>query len=682
MQNIIKSLVAITLILNLSACCSDQKENSMNKTPAILTENMDNTIVPGDDFFKYVNGSWMDSNEIPAEYSQYGAFTELYENNQEQLKSLIEEVSKNTDIAQGSVAQKIRDLYNSGMDTVSIEEAGINAIADELFEISKLSTIAEVQNYIAKMHRTGISPLFYFYAEADQENSSMTIANIYQGGLGLPDVDYYINNDESSTKLRADYKDHLTKMFILKGDDEENAQNEASVVINIETELAKVSKSRLERRDPNANFNKMGVSELTDISPDFNWNSYFANLGLSSPGDINVAQPDFFAGVSKLMTNTSVEDWKVYLTWNILDSYASYLNSDIVNQNFEFYGKVLSGTQEIQPRWKRVLSNTSGRLGEAIGQLYVEKYFPEESKQRMLELVENLRISFADRIQNLDWMSEETKKKALEKLERITVKIGYPDVWKDYTALKIVPDNYAQNVRNSKEFEFKFDINKVGKPVDKNEWGMTPQTVNAYYNPSANEIVFPAAILQPPFFNKDADDAVNYGAIGVVIGHEMTHGFDDQGRKYDKEGNLNDWWTEEDAVLFEKKTALLVEQYNNYKILDTLNVDGNLTLGENIADVGGLNIAYNALQKSYNGNIPAAIDGLSSDQRFFIGYAQVWRQNIRDKELMRRLKVDVHSPGDARVNIPPFNLDVFVNAFDVKEDNELFIPVVSRANIW
>jgi putative endopeptidase len=680
----IYSIIIITVIVTslLSACCNHQKENSMEKTPAILISNMDNTITPGNNFFEFVNGKWMKDNDIPAEYSQYGAFTELFENNQKQLRSLVEEVSGKNDIEQGSVAQKIRDLYNSGMDSLAIENAGIEPLSSELKEISNLSTKEDIQNYIAKMHKAGINPVFYFFSEADQENSSMNIANIYQGGLGLPDVDYYINDDEGSKKLRDDYKNHLTKMFLLTDANETTSEKNALGVLNIETKLAEVSKSRLERRDPNANFNKMSVDKLSSIAPGLNWTDYFEGIGLNNPEMINVAQPDFFTGVGNLLNTADVEDWKAYLSWNLIDSYANYLNSDFVNQNFEFYGKVLSGTQEIQPRWKRVLNNTSSRLGEAIGQLYVEKYFPAESKQRMLVLVENLRESFADRIKNLDWMSDDTKKKALEKLELITVKIGYPDVWKNYSTLEIVPGSYMQNVRNSREFEFLFDINKIGKPVDKNEWGMTPQTVNAYYNPSANEIVFPAAILQPPFFNKDADDAVNYGAIGVVIGHEMTHGFDDQGRKYDKDGNLNDWWTEEDAKLFEEKTKLLVDQFNNYTILDTLHVDGLLTLGENIADVGGLNISYNALIKAYNGVTPEPIEGFTSDQRFFIGYAQVWRQNIRDKELMRRLKVDVHSPGDARVNVPPFNLDVFVTAFNVEEDDNLFIPSEKRASIW
>jgi len=671
----------LLLIISVAHKQSD-KEKSMEKTKAISTENMNTGIRPGNNFFEYVNGNWMANNPIPAEYSQYGAFTILYENNQKLLKQLITAVSEQTNIENGSVNQKIRDLYNSGMDTTAIEEAGINAIEAELEAINNLSSIEDVQSYIAQMHKSGISPLFYVFSGADQQNSSMTIANLYQGGLGLPDVDYYLNDDESSKKLRADYLLHLKQMFILSGENEVDASDKSYVVLNMETQLAKVSKTRLERRDPNANFNKMNIEELSILSPDFDWALYFNEIGIENPGEINVSQPDFFKGISVVMANNIVDDWKTYLTWNVLDSYANYLSDDFVNQNFEFFGKTLSGTQEIQPRWKRVLNNTSGRLGEAIGQLYVEKYFPPESKERMLILVENLRLSFADRIDGLDWMSEETKVKALEKLNTITVKVGYPDTWKDYTDLIIVPNSYVQNVRNSREFEFNFDINKIGKPVDKSEWGMTPQTVNAYYNPSYNEIVFPAAILQPPFFNKDADDAVNYGAIGVVIGHEMTHGFDDQGRKYDKEGNLNDWWNEKDAELFKEKTNLLVNQYDNYSVLDTLSVDGELTLGENIADLGGLNISYNALQKAYNGNIPDPIDGFTADQRFFMGYAQVWRQNIRDKALLQRLKTDVHSPGDARVNIPPFNLDVFIEAFGISENDSLYIPVKERAYIW
>ncbi len=681
-----KKLLILTLAIGFLGCVSScNNESTMKKapvTPAIDLANMDLDVLPGDDFFRYVNGTWMKNTEIPAEYSQYGAFTILYENNQKQLKALVEEVSADKSAAEGSVNQKIRDLYNSGMDTARINQLGVKAIENEIAEIDAIKTIEEVQQFIGRMHRKGEYPLFYVYSSADQSNSSMEIVNFYQGGIGLPDVSYYLSDDERSTELRAKYLDHLTKMFILKGDNPEIAKNNAETVLKVETAIAKNSKTRTELRDPVANFNKMDMKTLTTVSPNFDWAIYFNEIGLPEPGDINIGQKEFIAGLSQLTNDISVGEWKTYLMWNLLDNSADYLSDDFVNQNFEFFGKVLSGKQELQPRWKRVLNVTSGRLGEAIGQIYVEKYFPPQAKDRMVTLVENLRLAFGERIKNLDWMSEGTKAKALEKLATINVKVGYPDEWRDYSALKIVPDGYLQNARNSRAFEFDYNISKVGKPVDKKEWGMTPQTVNAYYNPSNNEIVFPAGILQPPFFNKDADDAVNYGAIGVVIGHEMTHGFDDQGRQYDKDGNLNDWWTAEDAERFAEKTAKLIDLYNNYTELDSLHVDGALTLGENIADLGGLSISYDALQKAYNGQIPQPVDGFTSDQRFYLGYGQIWRQNIRNEELMRRLKEDVHSPGDARVNVPPFNLDTFIAAFNIQPENRLFIPVENRAKIW
>ncbi len=681
-----KKLLIFTLAIGLLGCVSScNNESTMKKapvTPAIDLANMDLDVLPGDDFFRFVNGTWMKNTEIPAEYSQYGAFTILYENNQKQLKALVEEVSADKSAVEGSVNQKIRDLYNSGMDTARINQLGVKVIENEIAEIEAIKTIEQVQQFIGQMHRKGEYPLFYVYSSADQSNSSMEIVNFYQGGIGLPDVSYYLSDDERSAELRAKYLDHLTKMFILKGDNPEMAKSNAETVLKVETAIAKNSKTRTELRDPVANFNKMDLETLTTVSPNFDWALYFNEIGLPEPGDINIGQKEFIAGLSQLSKDISVDEWKTYLMWNLLDNSADYLSDDFVNQNFEFFGKVLSGKQELQPRWKRVLNVTSGRLGEAIGQIYVEKYFPPQAKDRMVTLVENLRLAFGERIKNLDWMSEETKAKALEKLATITVKVGYPDEWRDYSALKIVPDGYLQNARNSRAFEFDYNISKVGKPVDKKEWGMTPQTVNAYYNPSNNEIVFPAGILQPPFFNKDADDAVNYGAIGVVIGHEMTHGFDDQGRQYDKDGNLNDWWTAEDAERFAEKTAKLIDLYNNYTELDSLHVDGTLTLGENIADLGGLSISYDALQKAYNGQIPEPVDGFTSDQRFYLGYGQIWRQNIRNEELMRRLKEDVHSPGDARVNVPPFNLDTFIAAFNIQPENRLYIPVENRAKIW
>ena len=680
MKNSFYSLLALTLLFLITACQEVKQNKTMTK--AIDKANFNLNVKPGDNFFEYANGGWMKANPIPGEFSQYGAFTVIYEDNQKQLKSLVEEVSAETKTTPGSVNQKIRDFYNSGMDTARIEELGIKAIEPLLYEIAGLSSSDQLADQIARMHKSGIYPYFYVYADADQRNSSMEICNFHQGGLGLPDVDYYLNESESSQDLRKAYVDHVQKMFQLKGDNESLAASEAAVVLQIETELAKISKTRLELRDPVANYNKMNLAALVENAPGFDWQKYFNVLGLSDPGDMNVGQPNFMKGLGSILMEHNIDDQKIYLTWNLLRSSSNYLSNDFVTQNFEFYGKVLSGKQEMQARWKRVLSTTSGSLGEAIGQLYVEKYFPAESKERMEVLIENLRKSFADRIEKLDWMSEETKAKAQEKLAAITVKVGYPDKWKDYSKLEITPDNYFMNVVAAREFEFQRDLGKIGKPVDKGEWGMTPQTVNAYYNPTNNEIVFPAGILQPPFFNKDADDAVNYGAIGVVIGHEMTHGFDDKGRLYDKDGNLNDWWTEEDAAKFNEKIARLGLQYDQYSVLDSLHVDGNLTMGENIADLGGLNIAYNALLMAYHGEFPQDVDSLNYTQRFFIGYASIWRQNIRNEEMTRRLKEDVHSPGEARVNIPPFNMEEFVKAFGITPDDRLFVPKEKRAFIW
>ena len=670
----------LVLVSSFSAFAQSKDNKGMEK--AICKKNMDTAVKPGNNFYEYVNGGWIKEHPVPPEYSQYGAFTILYEQNQKKLRALIKKVSMEQEAPKGSIAQKIRDFYNSGMDTVTIEKMGIKPIEKELNKINNLASKKDVIAYMATMHRYGISPVFYFFTEADQRNSAMNIGNLYQGGLGLPDVDYYLNDDAASKKLREAYVNHLTKMFMLKGDDATQAAKDAKAVMALETKLAQVSFTRVEQRDPVKNYNKMSLDQLKETAPGYDWNLFFETLGLKNPGDINVGQVKFFKGVSKLMHETDLDTWKAYLTWNLLDASANYLSKDFVEQNFDFYGKTLSGQPKMQPRWKRVLNVVSGGLGEALGQLYVEQYFPSSSKERMVTLVNNLRTAFGQRIEKLDWMTNETKKKALEKLGAITVKIGYPDKWRDYTKLEIVPNSYFDNIIAVRTFNFNRDLNKIGKPVDKKEWGMTPQTVNAYYNPSNNEIVFPAAILQPPFFNPEADDAVNYGAIGVVIGHEMTHGFDDQGRQYDKDGNLNDWWTEADAKAFKEKTDKLVALYDNYVVLDSLHVNGKLTLGENIADLGGLNISYQAYQNSLNGKTPAPIDGLTSDQRFYMGFAQVWRQSIRPKAMAQRLKTDVHSPGEARVNIPPFNIDAFIKAFNVKEGDKLYIPKDKRAYIW
>jgi Predicted metalloendopeptidase len=612
---------------------------------------MDTTVKPGDNFYLYANGAWLKNHPIPDEYSRYGAFEVLDEANYKQLKTIMAEAVDNKNAAAGSVKQKIRDFYTTGMDTIKIEKDGLAPIKAQLDRIASIKTLEDLQTLIAGKHASGSYPLFYFFGSQDEKNSNMVIAQLNQGGLGLPDRDYYLSDDPRSKEIRTEYVKHMARMFGFMGRNETQSGESAAIVMQIETELAKISSTRLELRDPVANYNKTNLEGLQKMAPEFNWAAYFKGIGLTKTDEINVGQPKFIAGMAKILKTVPIAKWQTYLSWNVVNKAAPYLSSNVNKEHFAFFGTVLSGTTKQKPRWKRVLGETSSSLGEAVGQLYVEKYFPPQAKQRMIELVNNLKAALRERILNLPWMGDSTKKQAVAKLEKINVKVGYPDKWIDYSTLQIGTDSYYENMMNAKTFAAKRDMNKIGKPVDRTEWGMTPQTVNAYYNPNMNEIVFPAAILQPPFFFPDADDAVNYGAIGVVIGHEMSHGFDDQGRQYDKEGNLRDWWTAGDATKFGTQTKALAVHYDSYKLLDSLHVNGNLTLGENIADLGGVNIAYSALLKAMEGkDMNAKTDNFTSPQRFFLAYAQVWRNNIREKELMRRLKEDVHSPGEARIN--------------------------------
>jgi len=678
-KRILFATAGIIAFAFLSPGCKNQ-----SKTAKVIdAANMDTTVKAGDDFYAYANGNWMKKNPIPAEYSSYGAFEMLAEDNLKQLKTIFEEASKDKNAAKGSVNQKIRDFYNTGMDTVQIEKDGINPLKAELAQVDAFSSVADVQQMIISQHAAGNYPLFYLFSGTDDKNSNMVIAQTYQGGLGLPDRDYYLSNDARSREIREKYEKHVARMFELAGYNAELAAKEAAIVLKIETELAKISSSRLELRDPNANYNKTDVAGIQKIAPEMDWAAYFKGINLNAASEINIGQPKFMAGMAKMIKSVPVDEWKAYFRWDLINSAASSLSSAFDKEHFAFYGTVLSGTKEQRPRWKKMFDKTSSSLGEAVGQLYVEKYFPLEAKQKMLDLVNNLKASLNERINKLTWMTDDTKKEAIAKLNKINVKIGYPDKWIDYSKLAIETDSYYANLKRAIQFSVNRDIAKIGKPVDRSEWGMTPQTVNAYYNPNMNEIVFPAAILQPPFFYMEADDAVNYGAIGMVISHEMTHGFDDQGRQYDKNGNLHDWWTPEDTKNFEKQTQMLVDQYNNYKILDSLHVDGKLTLGENIADLGGMNIAFDGLQKALQGKKAIEkIDGFTQEQRFFLSYAQVWRGNVRDEETMRLLKEDVHSPGNARVNAIVFNLPVFYEAFNIQPGDQRYIAPENRATIW
>jgi putative endopeptidase len=667
--------LAVLLVLGATASFAGGPTNSID------AKNFDTSVKPTTDFYQFANGGWISRNPIPADLSRWGSSNELQERNFTVLHEILEKAAAATGAAKGTNLQKVGDFYAAGMDSAKIEADGLKPLESELAKIAAVADAAGLCREIAHLHTMGVRGLFGFGAGQDDKKSTDIIANLFQGGLGLPDRDYYTKDDARSAELRAKYVDHLTKMFQLMGDDAATAASNAAVVMKIETSLATASKTRVELRDPEANYHKMTLDELSAAAPDFAWATYFAGIGLSAPGGINVGQPEFLKAAAALTKSVPVAEWKTYLRWHLLNGTADMLGSAFVNQNFEFFGKTLNGTKELRPRWKRVLAATDGSLGEALGQLYVEKAFSANAKARAKELVENLRITLRDRIAKLDWMSEATKAAALTKLNAFNVKIGYPDKWRDYTALSVDRSSYVMNVMRARAFEFDRNLQQIGKPVDRSEWGMTPPTVNAYYNPTMNEIVFPAGILQPPYFDENADDAMNYGAIGAVIGHEMTHGFDDQGRQYDAEGNLRDWWTPEDGTNYTSRATLVEKQFDGYVVLDSLHVNGKLTLGENIADLGGLTVAYYALQMALEkSGRPGLIDGYTPEQRFFFSWATVWRQNIRPENQKLRLVTDPHSPGKYRCNGPLANMTEFMKAFDVPEGAPM--TRAQKAKIW
>ena len=571
------------------------------KNLAIDPSNMDTTVACGEDFYEYACGGWIKKNPLKPEYARYGSFDVLAENNQKQMRELIDELEK-AENEPGSVAQKVGDLYKMGLDSVRLNKEGVSPISEALKNIASLDDKAAFASLVAQMHKEGSSPFFQLYVGADEKNSSMNIVNLYQGGMSMGDRDYYLSEDSANVKIRDAYKKYINKLFTLAGYSAEKAVAAEKNVMNIETALAKVAFSREETRNPLKNYNKMPMTDFLKQMNGFDWKSYFSALGLDSLNEINPNQLPFIKGMDALVGGLTSEEIRDYLIFKQINTASSYLSDDFVQARFDFYGKVLSGQQELKPRWKRSLSVTDGALGEALGEMYVAKYFPPEAKERMLKLVENLRISLGEHIDSLEWMSAETKAKAKEKLAAFYVKIGYPDKWRDYSGLTIDPKkSYWDNVREAAIFESDYMLSDVNKPVDKTRWLMSPQTVNAYYNPTTNEICFPAGILQPPFFYMDADDAVNYGGIGVVIGHEMTHGFDDQGRQYDKDGNLKDWWTAEDAKQFNLRADKLADQYSSIIVLDTVHANGRFTLGENIADHGGLRVSYTAFKNATKG---------------------------------------------------------------------------------
>jgi len=672
----------IVFLLSLMALTVSAK----SQTTGIHLENLDTTAVAQNDFYQYACGGWMKNNPIPDEYSRFGSFDKLGLSNLEQVNGLIAEIAdKQHD--KGSIPQKIGDIYNLSMDVERRNQEGVEAVLPVLQEIEAVTDKAQWSKALGKAMDFG---LWAMYVDADAMNSSMNILNEYQAGFALSEKSYYLDQDEYTQHIRAEYLKHIEKMFTLFGI--EDAAAKAQTVLRLETRLANASLSNVELRDPVANYNKMSIDELQVLVPQVDWQVYlnemFKDAGVQTDS-LSVGQVRHLQEAGKMLAEESLEDMKTLFTWQVIDGSADFLTEEIFMQNFEFYGRTLSGRQEPTPLWKRAVAVVNGTLGEAVGQMYVAKYFPEENKTRMLDLVKNLQTALGERIMALEWMSDETKAKAMDKLNTFTVKIGYPDKWRDYTALDIDPAlTYYANIKRAAKFEQDYALSFLGKPVDKDKWYMTPQTVNAYYNPATNEICFPAGILQYPFFDMNADDAFNYGAIGVVIGHEMTHGFDDQGSQFDKDGNLINWWTEEDRARFEERTKVMEEYFNAIEVAHGVHANGAFTLGENIADHGGLQVAYQAFQnaqKAAISNGQSAVgekDGFTPEQRFFLAYANVWAGNIRAEEILQRTKNDPHSLGKWRVNGALPHINAWYEAWMVTEESPLYLAPEKRVSIW
>ena len=646
--------------------------------------NMDLSIKPGDDFYDYANGNWIKNNPIPAKETRWGSFNTLIQGNTNKLQGLLKEVSATSaQQPKGSLRQRVGDLYASGMDSVTIEKAGYTPIVPDLKRIDKIASTQGVVNELVyqRVHALG-SPLFRFGVGADDKHPNVNIVGLDQGGTSLPDRDYYLKGDPRTLKIRDAYKTYLINLFTLTGTSPDEAAKNADIVFNIEKTLAKAQLSRVAMRDPNVTYNKFSVAAFAQTTPHLNWVQLLPEMKAPGQDTILVAEPAFFKTADSLLAATPVSDWKVYLRWNILKGSAGALSSPFIDANFKF-NQVLSGQKVMAPRTERMSGMVDGSLGELLGQLYVEKYFTPAAKAYMVNLVNNLKSTLGDRIQRLDWMSPETKAHALKKLAAFTVKIGYPDKWQTYDGVVINRGDYEGNLRSIGVWRYNYMVSQLGKPVDKKRWGMTPPTVNAYYNPANNEIVFPAGILQFPFFDFDADDAVNYGGIGAVIGHEMTHGFDDQGRQYDADGSLRNWWNKDDADKFKVRADQVVNQYNAFTVLDTIHVNGKLTLGENLADLGGVNIAYEAFKKTKEGqSTTTKIDGFTPDQRFFLSWAQVWRGSQRPEAAAQRILTDPHSPEKYRCNAPISNVDAWYAAFDVQPGDKNYKAPADRIKIW
>lgn len=676
--------VMIFTVAFLSLLAGPRLSPAATAGPALDKKNIDLSVRPGSDFFRYANGAWIRNLELPADKSEYDSFTQVREQNRDRLHELFQNLAAAAaTAAKGTAAQKVGDFFAAAMDVTKIETLGATPLQEDFARIAGAATCADIQDLVAGFHRENFPVLFAAGIEVDMMNSKAYAFYLAQSGLGMPDRDYYTRDDVDAQKLREQYVAHVTTMLKLLGDGAEQAEAAAKTVMAIETRLAQASKTRLELRDMPSSYNKMTRAQLQEQCPAFDWQRYLKNIGRQDIDSFIVIAPNFFKEMGLMLKEIPLADWKTYLRWQALSSYAPYLSSAFVNENFNFFSRAMEGTPQIEERWKRMTSLTSNSLDQLVGQMYVEKYFPPAYKQRMEELCVNIKKAFEMRLQKLAWMGEATRKAALDKLLAMRMEVGYPSKWEDASKLEIGRESLVDNLRRSGRFAFQKNLDQLGKPVDVSKWDMPPQAVNAYNHPFYNKMVFPAGILQPPFFFGEADDAVNYGAIGMAIGHEMSHGFDDQGRHFDKDGNMRDWWTPEDAEKFKLQTKLLVEQYGAFTSEDGVHVNGELSLGENIADYAGLTMSLAGYHLSLQGKtIPAPIDGFSGDQRFFLSFAQLWRGKIRPEALKKKIQEDVHPWGEFRVNGAPFNVPEFYKAFDIKPGDKLFRAPKQRPSIW
>ena len=677
MKKYVYGLPAVALVLAGMVGCSGNKSEGAKRY--LEPSNIDQTVKPGDNFFQYVNGAWIKNAEIPATETGVGSFTELDKSTREHLRGLLEGAAKGNN-SKGSIEQLVGDFYAAGMDSATIDKRGFEPVKPVLQKIDGLKDAASIMSLVPEMDKDGLGTMLGFYVGPDEKNSAVNIFSIYQSGLGLPDRDYYFNEDPATAKIQLAYTNYVKALFALTGADSVTALTNSITVFGIEKQMAAAHRTNVELRDPKTNYNKTAIADLAKKQPLINWPVVLKTAGVTADS-LNVAQPAYYDKLNEMLKTVSINDWKLYLKARVLQKSAAALSSPFVDAQFE-YSKVLTGAQKLKPRWERIYQSVDGNIGEALGQLYVKKYFTEDAKKRMLELVNNLEKSFENRIGNLDWMSDSTKVIAKAKLHAFTKKIGFPDKWRDYSKVSVAKDKYFEARVSAARNEHEFYVSQIGKPVDRTMWQMTPPTINAYYDPTRNEIVFPAGILQFPFFDPNADDAINYGGIGMVIGHEMTHGFDDQGSQYDKDGNMKDWWNKTDKEKFQAKVKQVIALYNSFTVLDSVHVNGALTVGENIADMGGIAIAYDAFKMTKQGQDTTKIDGFTPDQRFFMSFAQVWRSKFKDETVRQRIKTDSHSPAMWRVIAPLMNFEPFYQAFNVKAGEKMYKPEAERIKIW